>query len=218
VGALTEVVICNMALANLGHSTPLTDPGGNSDIASVTDATVEARLCQLWYERCRNQVLEDYPWDFARKYLLLTQLSDGTGKVWADEWDYSYTYPADCHVFRRFVTGTDDRDPEPWPWVIRNDGDVKVILCDVEAADANAEYTKTMAATDVDLFPEKFSDALSWLLSWRLAQSLSVPKARRDELLQTYMFTMPSAQRSDANEREDQPDRDEAWITAREDD
>jgi hypothetical protein len=54
---MNQVDICNNALREIG-ATPIT---------SFLDNTIEAELCNQFYEQTRDELLEDYPWSFALK-------------------------------------------------------------------------------------------------------------------------------------------------------
>lgn len=97
----SEVSICNRALQAISART---------SIASLTEASVEARNCNLIYADTRDEVLNMAHWNFARKtaYLALLKSAPGTpGNVtstatqWstafpAPPWLFEYAYPTDC--------------------------------------------------------------------------------------------------------------------------
>ena len=99
---MTSVVsICNRALSSIGT---------RSTIAAITEASTEAKQCNLIYEATRDEVLSMAFWNFARKVLTgsLLKSAPGTptntsapGVVWNDTyppppWLFEYTYPSDC--------------------------------------------------------------------------------------------------------------------------
>lgn len=229
--ALTEVAICNMALANVGINVTIADVDGT--LANSTDTTIEKRTCALWYGTRRDQLLENLPWTFARKYVALVLNDSGDGEVWENEWDYAYTYPADCLKVRRFVNnigpnfyaygdqGTNNYDPwrsvsdagYGYAFVIRNHGDARVILSNLPLADAKIEYTAQV--TDVALFTPEFSEALAWTLS----ESIAMPLTGRSEV---YFAARQNAERaikrgaaSIFNEQEPYPTGDGDFIRSR---
>ncbi len=224
--ALDERTICNLALMELGHTTLLT---GSGAIATDTDNTEAEDLCQLLYPVVRDAVLEKWSWPFARKYDLLVVADDGTGEVWIDLWDNFYTWPADMLVPRGFITYTSaassygyDIDASygyiqrvPWPWVVGNHADVRGIFTDVQAADANFEYTKTMASTDVDLFPQEFSDAVTYLLAARLAKPLTSSDEKRQANNALYIQAVRQAMITATNAQYKRPEPDQEYVRAR---
>jgi hypothetical protein len=104
----TEVSICNRALQAIGT---------RSTIASLTEASVEARNCNLIYADTRDQVMNMAFWNFARKTQLLALLKSApgtagnpasTGQNWSSAypsppWLFEYTYPNDCLQMRQIV-------------------------------------------------------------------------------------------------------------------
>ncbi len=218
--ALTETVISNEALMRLGISRQITTVGAGT-LAESTDTTIEHQVATFWYPRCRDRVLQDYPWTFARKFLLLTEIDDGDGEVWEDEWDLAYTYPTDCLKIRRFVSGVSaghfqtnttaglfnrlDGVEFAFRYVVRQievaTVPTKVILTDVENADARLEYTAQV--TDAGLFTEQFGSMLAWLMATEMSMPLSVSGDQRQAALQGYFSELNAARASDSNEEHD---------------
>lgn len=107
---ISEVDICNQALAAMGT---------RSTITSLLENSVEAKNCNMQYASTRDQLLRCAPWGFCKRteVLALLKAAPGTpefiGTVpteWSNDlppppWLYSYAYPNDC-VIVRFVQGT----------------------------------------------------------------------------------------------------------------
>jgi hypothetical protein len=193
--ATSEIVICHMALRQLGSNETITD-GGDGTIAGSTDTGKLKRLCEEFYAHCRDTLLSEMHPTFARKFATLVQADDGTGEIWADEWDYAYTYPADSLILRRFVNDVGvgvygwgeaydsgrwvalgQRD-YAWRYVVRHHDGAKVILADVDSADADMEYTERV--TDTTRFTAPFDEALYLELAAKLARPLN----RSDRLVE----------------------------------
>jgi len=224
--ALSELLICNMALSRIGVGYQLTIGAGT--IASSTDTGAELRACSLWYERCRNRLLEQIPWTFARKYATLTLNDDGTGEIWEDEWDNAYTYPSDCLTARRFVNDSTWASTEgwwgdvyrrvyaspysEWAFVVRIHGSTKVIMTNVAEADANLEYT--YAVTTATLFTEQFADLLAWTLAAEIAEPLAINTARSDRARQMAQISFQRAAAHVLNEEIRYPQGDTSFVTA----
>lgn len=219
--ALSEVLICNMALQRCGVSIQL--PTGDGTIAGSTDTSLAQAVCELWYERCRNRALEGFPWTFARAYQTLVLNDDGEDEIWQHEFANAYDYPTDCLRIRRFVTDVghwdfgitganslafwaDWRGSYEWRYVIRLHGASKVIMTNVEEDDADIEFTKLV--TDTTLFTEQFASALAWMLAAEVAVPLSVDLRRREQAVQMFVAEMRAAAANMLNEEteEDQPD------------
>jgi len=88
------VNICNSALNLLGAST----------IASLTDDTKNARLCNQRYEPVRNRVFRSHAWNCLHKRLQLAQNS--TAPV--VEYDHAYALPSDCLRVLKIHNGSTD--------------------------------------------------------------------------------------------------------------
>lgn len=106
---MSEVSICNRALSKIGT---------HSQIASLAEASVEARECNLNYTSVRDKLLRAAHWTFARKFVNASVLKYGPGaeefsgtvtNTWTSDypppgWAYTYGYPSDC-LLVRYVTG-----------------------------------------------------------------------------------------------------------------
>lgn len=88
--AQSAVSISNMALGHIGRST--------LPIVSLTDPSVEARTCNLWYDTARQECLELYDWSFCRSRLPLAIHADPPPLEWA----YRYKQPSGMLAFRGF--------------------------------------------------------------------------------------------------------------------
>ena len=62
--------IYNQALANLGVTRYVSD---------TTDQTLEAEVCNQWYEQVRDELLRSADWPFARRRVTLALVADGRG-------------------------------------------------------------------------------------------------------------------------------------------
>ena len=79
--SITETSICNSALIKVG----------GSRIISLTQSSVEARLCSELYEKVRDDPLRSHPWNFAvTTATLAVQVSDDFG------FDKMAQLPGDC--------------------------------------------------------------------------------------------------------------------------
>lgn len=93
--------ICNAALSEVGT---------RSTIASMTEASDEARNCSIHYDFARRAVLRVHTWAFAEKRLAAAMICAGAGTpenptgtfpLPPYPWLYEYTWPVDCLRFRR---------------------------------------------------------------------------------------------------------------------
>lgn len=77
----SETDLCNDALGQIGS-----DP-----IVSLSDGSVKARRCLVFYPQLRDGLLRGYKWNFA---LTRVQLAQQTGPLF--DYAYRYALPADC--------------------------------------------------------------------------------------------------------------------------
>lgn len=202
--ALSDVRICNMALAHLGHT---------KFIANLeTERTLAAEICNEFYEEARNFVLEDFPWSFARKYLTLGLVTDYTAVTTPHDWDYAYRYPDDCIFFRRIVTTNGRQETTPPPFAIGSDDSGRLVYTDEE--DAVGEYTKLI--TDPTLVTAQFAEALSWYLAGMICPGLAKDRKKETACFQMYEISKGKAARSSGNEQQQTPEPESEFVRARE--
>jgi hypothetical protein len=223
--ALTEVDVCNMALRRLGISMPITSSDGT--LANITSTGLASDECVFWYPKCRDRVLEWFPWPFALKYQLLTGQINGDAEVWSGEWEYAYPYPADCHRILRFVDALRgapysplyDADvlrgyiTKPWPYEIKLHDGTLHIFTDVGDTDAKIEYIATVtAASD---YPDQFASAVAWLLASELALPMSVDVEKSTGAYQRFALEIQMAAATGQNELSRRPEGDGEFIASR---
>ena len=154
---MTSTDICNIALAYIAKNR----------ITSLDDNTEEARQCKLFYNHCRKQLLRSYTWGFARKHTVLAKLTD-TVRGWL----YVYAYPRNClavrFVYNKEGAAVKETDREQFEICITT-SNVQAICCDIE----NALMEYTVDVIDSSVFSDDFVEALSRLLSSKIALKLT---------------------------------------------
>lgn len=205
------VEICNMALSHIGVRR----------IQSLTEATKEARTCNLLYEPLRDASLEDHDWGFARKNVVLAATSDSY-----TNWEYAYAWPSDCISARKIIdedgsyTGTSydiDNDRSVQVGKVKfeigiNDAkDGKIILTD--KADAELRYTAKV--TNSTLFSPIFVAALSLRLASDLVQPLRADASLQGLLLQQYQTILFRARSVDSNQGYEEPNNVNVFVRSR---
>ncbi len=79
--------------------------GTRSTIASLDEASTEASVCQLWYAQTRDGLLRKFPWNWARRQVVLAVYKSAAGTPENPTgalpepplpWRYSYSWPTDC--------------------------------------------------------------------------------------------------------------------------
>lgn len=180
--ALSEVDLCNAALAKVGAAL----------ISSLSDSSAEAIVCNQLYSKARDAALRSHPWNFARTWVALAQLqtapialllkpnSEGPGDV---VYTTAYSLPGDClRLFRaapykfnfRLVGRTLYTDSGPQTNVTNsqlvgvqpNQNPLTVSSIGVQGV-IGIEYISALA--DTTLFDPMFVDALVAKLAMEIA-------------------------------------------------
>lgn len=192
------VALFNQALSRIGQS---------QAIASLTEASTAARLCRLWHESVRDELLSVFPWPFAGRTATLALVEEEP----STDWLYSYRYPSGCLKVRKLLHAGGRTLLEPIPFAIGGDDQGGLILTD--EIDAVCEYT--IRIDDPSRWSAPFCDAFRW----RIARELVMPMAAKAEFAKVadagYRSAMIDAQTQAANE--EQPDKlpDAEYIRAR---
>lgn len=205
----SEVSVCNQALSRIRAKS----------INSLTEASIEAQQCSLWYATVRDEAQEAHPWGFNRRTAALSQLAATDVFNWA----YVYQYPPDCLYVDKLVrnyeqytqqTGTtvgyyprrvEELTPEdltsPVVFEIQDaDPDGKIIVANEPAL--RAVYRRRV--TDPNRFSTQFTVALSALLASRIALAViggAAGKAEAKRNLEEYLFLIRAAAINSGNER-----------------
>lgn len=195
--ATSEVEICNRAIGRVGV---------DQLIESLDDPNNRARNCKLQYEPCRDEVLSDFPWNFAQACVALALVAN----VSVPGWRYVYRYPNACMKAHR-VTGPDgtrmqglanwpyevwDYDvllPGKQPFAIMADpvnAGAKIIVSDEPLAYA----WFTTKVTDPSQFSALFRSALAWRIAMELALSLRAAANLYNNAAQQYGWAVSQAQ------------------------
>ena len=171
----SKIDICNRALSMIGT---------RSTIASLTEISNEANLCNIHYDNTRASVLRLHNWSFARRRVALPLLAaangtpenpSGTSPLPETPWSYKYAHPVDClrvrSIYQPSTGGT------PIEFLISSDVDtagnqIKVIFCNQQAA----ELIYTTDISGPDLWDQNFTDALVASLASDLAIPLTGDK------------------------------------------
>ena len=188
-----------MALTHLGQRT----------ITSLNEASEPARRLNLIFATCRDAVLEDHDWSFARKMEALAEVADVT----VPGWDYVYAEPARCVKVRKIFNDStvSKKDSDPYDKVLLSSTNTKAIV--TNTADAYARYT--FQVTDTTLFSPSYIQALSLKLAADSAQALTGDINKRNQMLQYYQAALDNAKMSNKVEAKEDPDDSSSFIDAR---
>ena len=166
--ASSVVAICNMAIGRIGQS---------NFIDALSEASLQANVCNIFYETCRDMALVDGHWNFATGRVVLADL--GTPPT---NWLYRYGLPTDC-LSARYLVVPGLRTPlvkDRIPFDVAEENDARVLYTDQE----EAELVYIKRQENPNLFSPQFNSALAWLLASNIAMPLSAApalgKRRRD--------------------------------------
>ena len=158
--AISEVSICNQALIALGGAT----------IASLTENSKNARLCNAIYNQTRDNVLTDHVWNFAQKRAVLATLADPP--VWDEDWmTVRYQKPTDCLKIN---------------FVSIESAIVKIESDKILSNETGLKIKYTERVTDPMKFFPKFVEALVARLSAELAYAVTSSKTLAESLFTIY--------------------------------
>lgn len=143
--SLTEVQVCNHALALIGHSR----------IQALDERTPTAQECRDRLPVSLLAVLRAFPWSWTRKQILLSQVNTEAPVPWL----YVYSVPSDSMALESVV----DEEGCRVEWVLGAEG----ILCNYTPVYLN--YNKHVP---IDELPADAASAVAMHLAWTLTSVL----------------------------------------------
>lgn len=194
-----KVQICNMALGRLGST---------EVIESLTENSVNAKQCKLWYDAARIVALEAYNWSFARRSLALSSHNVDAPTY---RWAYRYQMPSDC-VAPRLIENPAGPTADAVPYEVENAGDGTLSIV-TDQATATLIYTFDLTAEA--LFSMHFVNMLAVQLAVFMNPAITGKRSIADELKKDFFSMRDFAPASDAFSHVSRPERDAACITAR---
>lgn len=191
---VSDVQICNMALARLGDS---------AQVQSINppDQSAQATYCAMFYDMTRQSVLTDHQWSDATKIADLAQTTNGDTR-----WLYSYAIPSDAlQINIVYPTGytshllmtTEGVTLPPYVMKIGYSGRREIFT---DQLNISVQYTYDLE--DTTLFHPLFVDAFAWRLASNLAGPIlkgDVGAAASKVLMQAYNAILGRAMEADSN-------------------
>ncbi len=191
--SVSETGICNLALGKVGAKPP---------ISSLTEDSVNARLCNLFYPVVRDAVLRSHPWNCATHQRVITALSEGP----VMNYDHRYQLPANPWCLRVLQVGTDEDQPTRWKVIGR------LLLTDENSPPI--VYVKRI--TDTNEFDPLLLDALVLKLAIKLVMPLtSNAKLQKGLIDELEGISLPEARSVDGQEQSVQRIQTTTWIDSR---
>jgi hypothetical protein len=197
--AASEVQICNMALGRIGISI---------FIDSLTEASQEATVCNVFYGQSRDRALAEGQFNFTTARVALADL----GKP-PTNWLYRYAMPSDC-LAARYLVIAGSRNPlskQRIPFEVAQEGDVKVLYTD----QPEAELVYTRRITNPNLFSPQCVSAIAWLLGSEIGMPLSAAPNLVQKAAQMYAVAISQAQAISANEGQGDTEPDCEFLSGR---
>jgi hypothetical protein len=164
---MTDIQICNLALARLG----------DSRITALTDATAQAQYCSLFYTQTVEELQTEFDWQFCRKLASLT--ADATSPAFG----YSRRFAVPSDFLRLIRLNGIDEDENFSKWEIV-DGFIHTDL----SAPAQIEYIASV--TTAAKFPAVFVEILSAKLAANLAMPLTGSKELFSQMAEVFSANM----------------------------
>lgn len=196
----SDIEICNIALGRVANTQP---------IASFTERSKQAELCQTFYSLLREIVLQDFPWPFAESIVALADVGSP-----APGWQFRYRYPADCLLVREIVTPGQHRvlsSSMEVPYKVGYDAGGRVIHTDQPTASVRFTFN----VQNPTHFDALFVDALAWRLAMDLALPLSSKPEYRTFCEQQYQNALTIAQGAAFRESQDGEMPESEFVTVR---
>lgn len=195
----SQIDICNLALSHISCE----------PIKTLQDGTDSSRLLQLYYPRCRQQAIRDFPWGFATVTDTLA-LSTYTNPVW----DYCYGYPLKCLKVVRIFDGSNKRFTdfdEEYNVVLYKDGKTRLIGTNLK----NATITYMYDVEDTTIFDPLFVDALSFNLALAINNAKTGDAQLTSLMFNQYQMSLNKAYQAQAMEQREDVHWPDGYLIAR---
>ncbi|KKN16570.1 hypothetical protein LCGC14_0974500 [marine sediment metagenome] len=191
--SVSETDICNMALMKIGAK-PL--------IASLSEDSDNARLCNTFYAAVRDAVLRSHPWNCALHRKTITALSTAPDS----DWDNQYQLPTNPWCLRILQVGK--LADQPTRWTIEG----RRLLTDEDSPPI--VYVKRI--TDTNEFDALLIDAFVLKLAIKLAMPASCDKRIAKNLIdELESISLPEARSIDGQEASVQTIQIDTWNDVR---
>jgi hypothetical protein len=195
----TKVEISNLALNMVGQQV---------QIASLSDASVSARLCNINIDSAIREVLRRSKWKSARaRAVLVATTAPAFG------WTYAYLLPVD---FLRMVSfcDTDPDDVYPTPYTIEG----LTLLTDESVVDIVYIKDLTDPLNNVDVNDALLTNLFVMNLAIKLCWPLQQDRSLRESIMAQFTRDLREAKVMDARDERapiQNSLRDSSWLTAR---
>jgi hypothetical protein len=188
----SDIGICNSALSRIGDFA----------IASLTDTSKAAKLCNLKYADSRDAIFRSYPWNCLQRRAALARSSD------TPEWGYDYKYQLPTDPYCLKVLGMKEQDEDSSvDFVVEG----RYILTDSETC--NIRYVGRIL--DANQYDVNLQDAIAAKLAADICYPLTGSATLTDVMYRNYMATVKQARSVDAQEGTPRTLIDDTWLNSR---
>ncbi len=191
--------IFNMALMELGITSPITDATINSDNKAI--------ILNTFWENARDEVLKAFDWNFAEKFKNLSLLDE-------TEFDprflFCFDYPQDCLNAREIIPVDGDKLKKKFKISAGQNGN-KIILTNINPA--VLKYTRKI--TTESYFSSEFCATLALYLAALAGKALTGSEQKANNALKKYWDRMKLAEISNASEGEEVDEDKSTYLDAR---
>jgi len=174
---MTDVQICNLALARLG----------DSRITTLADATAQAQYCTLFYVQTVAELQAEFDWQFCRKQVNLTSSTTPLG-------GYTYQYALPIDYIRSLRVENIDESENFGQWEILGTN-----LQTNFVSPVTLDYIANI--TDETKYPAIFTELLAVKLAGVLAMPLTGSKDLFKQTVELYMAMLGKPAFANATEK-----------------
>jgi len=174
---MTDVQICNLALARLG----------DSRITTLADATAQAQYCTLFYTQTVAELQAEFDWQFCRKQVNLTSATTPLG-------GYTSQYALPSDYIRSLRLANIDESENFGQWEI-----LGTYLQTNFASPVTLDYIANI--TDASKYPAIFTELLAVKLAGVLAMPLTGSKDLFKQTVELYMAMLGKPAFANATEK-----------------
>lgn len=189
--AESQVSICNLALSLVGSNT----------ITAIDDGSEEARLCEVFFDSTRRELLGRTLWKFARSRASLP--ASTTAPLWG--YDTAFAKPADCLTV--FAIDSGSRTARSVRWIVEGD----YVFANASAP-LKILYAKDV--TDVSKFPPVFVMYFAHRLALYLCEAQTEKAGLHDRIEIAAERIFMDAMATDAVQAIEALEADGDWIDA----
>lgn len=182
------VQICNRALSRVG----------DKRIIALTDDSNPARACNDAWERIRDEVFREHPWNCLTERASLAKLATDPEHGYDDQ----YQLPSDCIRVLEVI------DHYKLPWVVEG----RKILCDV-GAPLQIRYIKR--ETDANQYDALLVSVLAARLAVDLVEELTQSNTKMEAQRDRYQVLLDQAKAADGQEQSPMEFEEDDWLDAR---